>query len=233
MKVKERGKRNLSAGLVLLAAFVLWTIMLQYVDVQPAGPHGTEIGFGTVNVWFHQITGVHMAIYTLTDWLGLVPVFICLCFGIMGMIQSVKRRSLRNVDSDIILLGVYYVLVILCYLVFEMVPINYRPILINGVLEASYPSSTTLLVLCVMPTLKFQVDRRSVSGMLRKAVTIFVIVFSAFMVIGRLISGVHWATDIIGSVFLSSGLFMIYRYMTECSEPKKMNLSVEANDGVQ
>ena len=227
MKVKEREKRNLSAGLVLLAAFVLWTIMIQYVDVQPAGPDGTEIGFGTVNVWFHQITGVHMAIYTLTDWLGLVPVFICLCFGIMGMIQSVKCRSLRNVESDIILLGVYYVLVIFCYLVFEMVPINYRPILINGVLEASYPSSTTLLVLCVMPTLKFQVDRRAGNPLFRKVTTVFVIVFSAFMVTGRLIAGVHWLSDIIGAVLLSFGLYHIYRYAAALADRKRVKPHLE------
>ncbi|MDO4409620.1 MAG: phosphatase PAP2 family protein, partial [Eubacteriales bacterium] len=101
------------------------------------------------------------------------------------------------------------------YLLFEMVPINYRPILIDGNLEASYPSSTTLLVLSVMPTLKYQADRRVKSAVLGKSITIFVIVFSAFMVIGRLISGVHWATDIVGSVLLSSGLFMIYRFMAD------------------
>jgi undecaprenyl-diphosphatase len=92
-----------------------------------------------------------------------------------------------------------------------MIPINYRPILIDGYLEASYPSSTTLLVLSVMPTLKFQTDRRCEKRGIRYLVTAFTVAFSAFMVIGRLVSGVHWATDIIGSVILSAGLFMLYR----------------------
>ena len=102
-------------------------------------------------------------------------------------------------------------LVIFCYLIFEMIPINYRPVLIEGRLEASYPSSTTLLVLSVMPTLMFQTYRRVENPLIRKAAAMFVIVFSMFMVIGRLISGVHWATDIIGSVLLSAGLYMLYR----------------------
>ena len=204
-------KRNLLTGVGMIGAFALWTILIQCVDVQAVGQNGSRIGFADFNVWFHQLTGVHMTIYTITDWLGLVPIFICLCFGVMGLVQLIKRRSLLRVDSDILLLGVYYVMVIACYLIFEMIPINYRPVLIEGRLEASYPSSTTLLVLSVIPTLMFQVNRRVSNTMIRKVAAVFVIAFSAFMVIGRLISGVHWATDIIGSILLSSGLYMLYR----------------------
>ena len=231
--MKDTRIKQLLAGIVILAAFVSWTILIRHIDVQSAGPNGTAVGFAAFNVWFHRLTGVHMIIYTVTDWLGLVPIIICMCFGGLGFAQLVKRKSLLRVDSDIFMLGAYYMLVILCYLLFEMVPINYRPILINGYLEASYPSSTTLLVLSVMPTLKYQTDRRIANPVIRKAITVFVIVFAAFMVIGRLISGVHWVTDIAGSVFLSSGLFMIYRYMADYFVSKKGTLKTEESDGVQ
>ena len=214
-------KRNLLMGVGLIGAFALWTVLIQWVDVQAVGQNGTRIGFADYNVCFHQLTGVHMTLYTITDWLGLVPIFICLCFGVMGLVQLIKRRDLLRVDSDILLLGVYYVMVIACYLIFEMIPINYRPVLIEGRLEASYPSSTTLLVLSVMPTLIFQTNRRVSNTMIRKVVAVFVIAFSAFMVIGRLISGVHWATDIIGSVLLSAGLFMLYRSAVLYSDKAK------------
>ena len=204
-----------------MAAFALWTVLIRHIDVQKAGPNGTEIGFATINVWFHRLTGVHMLVYKITDWLGLVPIIICMCFGVLGLVQLIKRRSILRVDPDILLLGIYYVLVIACYLIFEIIPINYRPILINGNLEASYPSSTTLLVLSVMQTLKYQSDRRIANPMTRKSIALFVFAFSLFMVTGRLISGVHWATDIIGSVFLSSGLFMVYRSMAEYTGYRK------------
>ena len=204
-------KRNLLAGAGLIGAFALWTVLIRWVDVQAVGQNGTKIGFADFNVRFHQLTGVHMTLYTITDWLGLVPIFICLCFGVLGLVQLIKRRSLLSVDPDILLLGIYYVLVIACYLIFEMIPVNYRPVLIEGRLEASYPSSTTLLVLSVMPTLWFQANRRVSNAMIRKAVAVFVVTFSVFMVIGRLVSGVHWATDIIGSILLSAGLYMLYR----------------------
>ena len=209
--MKEKGKRLSGAGCILIAGFVIWTLLIQKVDVQPLGVNGTNIGFATINCWFHQLTGVHMEIYTITDWLGLVPIFICMIFGGIGCVQLMKGRSLFKVDYDIILLGIYYVLVVLGYLIFEMIPINYRPILIEGVMEASYPSSTTLLVLCVMPTLIEQVNRRSEKKMVKKIVNVIVICFSAFMVLGRLISGVHWLTDIVGSIMLSAGMFCVYK----------------------
>ena len=124
-------KRNLLTGIGLISAFALWTVLIQCVDVQAVGQNGTKIGHAAFNVWFHQLTGVHMTIYTITDWLGLVPIFVCLCSGMLGIVQLIKRRSLLRVDSDILLLGAYYVIVIACYLVFEMIPINYRPILIG------------------------------------------------------------------------------------------------------
>ncbi len=221
--MNRKDKTHLWAGSGFLAAFVVWTLLIRSVDVQAVGPEGTKVGFAAFNVWFHQMTGVHMALYTVTDWLGLVPVFICLCFGCLGLVQLIKRRSLLRVDPDILLLGLYYILVILAYLFFEMVPVNYRPILTGGALEASYPSSTTLLVLSVMPTLKLQIHRRIKSLSVQIIIRIFVIAFSAWMVIGRLIAGVHWATDIIGAVLLSTGLFLLYRYCVDRTDRRKEN----------
>lgn len=220
MRGMDITKRELVVGMALLAAFALWTALIQFVDVQPVGQNGTNVGFATLNTWFHGLTGVHMSIYTITDWLGLVPVAACLAFGVLGAVQLVRRRSLLGVDSDILLLGVHYVLVASAYLIFEMVPINYRPIPIDGVMEASYPSSTTLLVLGVMPTLWFQVERRSDNPALRKAVLAFVVAFSAFMVAGRLVSGVHWLTDIAGSILLAAGLFVLYRFAVHATDER-------------
>lgn len=203
--------QNVLAGILLLVGFAVWTFLIQEVDVRPIGPNGSSVGFAALNGWFHQLTGVHWMLYTLTDWLGLVPICVCLIFAGAGFVQLVQRRSLFKVDLDIIMLGAYYVLVIFGYLLFEMVPINYRPVLIEGFLEASYPSSTTLLVLSVMPTLYFQAQRRLTQNALRQTICIFSVLFSAFMVIGRLVSGVHWLTDIMGAVLLSSGIFLIYK----------------------
>lgn len=208
--MKNNGKRTLIIGAVCLLLFAVWTALIKTVDVQPVGQNGTSIGFAALNIWFHRLTGVHMWVYTVTDWLGLVPIGICLIFGVMGAIQLFTRKSLFKVDSDIRLLGVYYILVICGYLIFEIIPINYRPIPIEGRTEASYPSSTTLLVMSVMPTLIFQAHRRIKRRIYRMGIQIFTLAFTAFMVIGRTAAGVHWLTDIVGSVLLSTGLYLVY-----------------------
>ena len=208
---RDNGRKYLRIGLIWLAGFAVWTALILKVDVQTAGETGTTVGFATWNTWFHQITGVHMGIYTVTDWLGLVPVFVCIFFAGLGALQLVKRRSLFKVDRDILILGIYYLIVIVCYLTFEMIPVNYRPIFIDGRMEASYPSSTTLLVMSVMPTLVFQSDRRLKHQNGKQWIRILAQGFLAFMVIGRLISGVHWFTDIAGSALFSAGLFYLYK----------------------
>ncbi len=207
---EKNGRTLLTAGIVLLALFAAWTAVILTVDVRPVGAAGTRIGLAALNTRFHERIGVHERFYTLTDWLGLVPILVCMIFFVIGLAQLIGRRRFFLVDCDLWILGVYYLLVIAAYLIFERLPINYRPILIEGRLETSYPSSTTLLVLSVMPTLCFEAHRRLPSPALRGLIDLFSAGFSLFMVIGRTVSGVHWLSDIIGSVFLSAGLFLLY-----------------------
>lgn len=209
--MKTNEKKKWMEGGIFLALFLLWTALIQTVDVKPIGPNETCVGFSALNSWFHDFTDVNLALYTITDWLGLVPLFICMVFAGIGFVQMIVRRSLFRVDADILILGAYYIAVIFCYVIFEMVSINYRPILIDGRLEASYPSSTTLLVMGVMPTLVEQGNRRAKNKILKHIILAFAVGFSAFMVVGRLICGVHWLTDIVGSVLLCAGLFAVYK----------------------
>ena len=209
--MKRKEKRTLVLGLVFLGLFGLWTAMIQLIDVQPIGSRGTNIGFATLNSWFHNLTGVDMTIYTITDWMGFIPIFICVVFGLIGLIQLIKRKSLLKIDHDILILGIYYIIVILCYSIFEIIPINYRPILIEGYLETSYPSSTTLLALSVIPTLVEYLNRRMINTRIKRGINIIAVFISFYMVVGRLICGVHWFTDIVGAVLLCIGLFYIYK----------------------
>ena len=209
--MKKRNRKDIFAALSFLAAFVLWTIAVGFVDVRAIGPNESSVGFAAINMAIHQLTGVHMSLYNITDWLGLVPVGVVLCFAAMGLLQWIKRKHILKVDYSILVLGGFYVIVMAVYILFELVVINYRPVLINGYLEASYPSSTTVLVMCVMPTAIMQLNVRIRNVTLKKCTSIAISAFIVFMVIGRLLSGVHWFTDIVGGALLSAGLVLMYR----------------------
>ena len=216
--MKKENKKKFYLAVILLVSFILWTILVRFVDVKPIGPQNSAVGFATLNEFFHSLTGVNMTLYIITDWLGLLPFFFATGFGIFGLIQWIKRKSILKVDLSLLVLGGFYIAVISLYFLFETVVINYRPILINGYLEASYPSSTTLLTMCVMPTAVMQFEQRIKNKFLRSFINCILISFTLFMVIARLISGVHWLTDIIGGILISTGLVMLYRYILNISE---------------
>ena len=206
----KRIRKSFVASLCLLAAFVLWTEAICFVDVRAIGPQGSSVGFAGINGFVHNLTGVHFSLYHITDWLGLVPIFVCIGFGILGLVQWVKRKSILKVDHSILILGGFYIVTLAVYLFFESYVINYRPVLIDGIMEASYPSSTTMLVMCVMPTAIMQLGAYIKNKLFRNIVAAVIIAFIAFMVIGRLVSGVHWFTDIVGGALLSAGLVLLY-----------------------
>ena len=208
--MKKEHRRNLLFAICLLVAFLLWTLAIQFIDVQAIGPRESTVGFAMINQFVHNLTGVNMTLYTITDWLGLVPLMFAMGFGILGLCEWIKRKHILRVDYSILVLGGFYIVVMVAYILFETFVINYRPILINGYLEASYPSSTTMLVMCVMPTAIMQFYARIKNGILKRLVASVITTFIVFMVIGRLVSGVHWFTDIVGGALLSAGLVMLY-----------------------
>ena len=211
----KQNTKTLHFALCLLALFLLWTAVVRTVDVQAVGPQGSCVGLAALNVWFHRLTGVHWTLYTLTDWLSLLPLGIAAGFGVLGLVQWIRRRDLRMVDGSLLWLGGFYAVVLTVYAFFEVVVINCRPVLIEGVLEASYPSSTTVLVLCILPTAALQLRERIEKPALRRAVVASLLLFAALMVLGRLISGVHWLSDIVGGALLSGGLVLLYLFFTE------------------
>lgn len=197
-------------SILLFISFIIFTLLLRFVDVKPIGPKGTAVGFATFNGWFHSAVGTNITLYNITDWASIAAIVIGIGFAILGLCQLIKRKSLKKVDSSILVLGAFYIIVFCIYILFEFCIINYRPVLIGGYLQASYPSSTTMLVMCFMPTAMMQFSRLIKNNKLKKLINILCGSFTVLMVIGRIISGVHWITDIIGGMLMSSALVMTY-----------------------
>ncbi len=213
--MKFENRKYFYTAIFFLITFIVWTALVSFVDVEPIGPQNSNVGFATLNGYFHNITTVNMMLYKVTDWLSIIPIIFVLGFALLGFIQLVKRKSVLKVDTSILVLGGFFIVTLSLFVFFEVFIVNYRPILIEGVLEASYPSSTTLLVMCVMPTSLMQLNDRIKIRSLKRCVALAITSFTIFMVIGRLISGVHWLTDIIGGALLSTGLVLTYYSLTK------------------
>ncbi len=228
----RENKKNLFISLGLLLLFLLWTVAVKFLEVEAIGPEGSEVGFATVNEFMHKLTGMNELLYDVTDLLSIIPFLFILGFAVLGLYQLIKGKSFKKIDCDILVLGVFYVVVMAFFLFFEVVVINYRPVLIEGELEASYPSSTTMLVMCVMPTAMLQLKSRIKNVTVKRIALIGIALFTAFMVVGRIISGVHWITDIIGGAILSAGLVMLY-YTFSTMQFKGKGAPVEEEEPAQ
>ena len=204
----NKKKRNFFISTILILLAVVFTILVKVVDVKQVGVNGTSIGFATVNQFVFESIGVNMIWYHITDWLGLVPIFMAMVYSLLGLVQLIKRKSLFKVDKEIIILGLFYIVVISIYIFFEKVIVNYRPILMNGFLEASYPSSHTLMTICLCGS-SIIVNKKLFNNKITKLMNMLSLIIIFITVIGRLISGVHWFTDIIGGIFISIALLMI------------------------
>lgn len=208
--MKQKLQKHTFIAILLFALFLAWTAAVCLVDVQSIGPNGSPVGFAALNQSFHKLTGVHWKLYDITDLLGILPFLFVAAFAAIGLMQLIQRKNFFQVDSDIIILGIFYIAVLAFYLLFELVEINYRPVLVENRLEASYPSSTTMLALCVFPTAILQLRRFIRNNALYSAVSTVLILLTLFMVIGRAVSGVHWLSDIIGGILLSASLVLGY-----------------------
>ena len=200
-------KRNFFISAVLMLVAVIFTIFVKVVDVRAIGANESCVGVAAVNGVVFNTIGVNMTWYHITDLLGIIPIFIAMGYAFVGLIQLIKRKSLLKIDKEIIVLGVFYVVLIGVYVFFEKFVVNYRPILMNGFLEASYPSSHTLMTICLCGS-SIIVNKKLFNNKLTKVMNILSVGIILVIVIGRLVSGVHWFTDIIGGVLIASTLLM-------------------------
>lgn len=209
---------------ILFLTFIVFTVLVKTVDVKPIGPQGSEVGFAAVNEFFFVRLGTSPLWYQITSWLGFVALAVAFGFAVLGFVQMIKGRSMRKVDKRILLLGGFYFLVLVFYVLFELVIVNYRPVILSQELEASYPSSHTMLVVCIMVTAMVQFHhylKEKKRWLL--AGDILSVLIIAVTVVGRLLSGVHWFTDIIAGMILSAALILLYcsalKYIEEKQQP--------------
>ena len=200
-------------SILLVVLSIIYTLLVKFVDVSNIGPKNSNVGFSHINKLFNGIFGYNKVIYVITEVLGYLAILIVLIYGCIGLYQLIKRKSLKKVDKEIITLGIFYVIVICIYVFFEKVIINYRPVIMDRVLEASYPSSHTLLALFVCGSAVLVNNKLFKDFNYKKEINIFLLVLLGLIVVGRLISGVHWFSDVLGGIIIGCTILYIFNYM--------------------
>lgn len=213
--MSKKAKGFLWAAIALMAAFVGFTLIVKFVGVEAIGPNGSEVGLAELNSKMREVFGSHESWERYTKYLGYLAIVIGLCFALIGLVQLIKGRSLRAVDKDIYCLGAFYADLAIVYVLFEKLVINYRPVLEDGELAASYPSSHTILIVGILVTAAVQICNRVRNRAIRILGSSFAAVLAVVAVFGRLISGVHWFTDIVGALILVGSLICEYCFAVE------------------
>lgn len=203
-------KRNLVISIILILLAIIFTILVKNVDVNTLGANGSNIGFSTLNRFVFDNIGVNMMWYNITNCLGIISIIIALAYVLIGLIQLVKRKNVFKVDKEIIALGIFYVILAALYIAFEIFIVNYRPILMDGELEASYPSSHTMLTIFICGSAILINSKLFKDNKIAKITNVVALIIMIVTVIGRLLSGVHWFTDILGGIIIASALLMSY-----------------------
>lgn len=222
-------RRNIIISFILIILAVLFTVLVKNVDVKPIGPNESMVGFADINKLFHNLIGSNMAIYKITEVLGYIPIVMALVYVFIGLKQLIKRKSLLKVDKEIYVLALFYILVVGVYVFFEKFIVNYRPILIDGVLEASYPSSHTLMSICLCGS-SIIINKKLFKNKLGDIENILSVILILLIVVGRIISGVHWFTDILGGIIISSALLVIFYSIISSIKPKSIKPKIERID---
>ena len=192
--------------MILTAIALVFTVLVRFVDVQGIGPNGSDVGFASVNGAVSDTVGVSLFWYEVSQTLGILAILTCVFFAVLGGYQLIKEKSLKKVDKRILALGGLYAVTLILYVFFDKVAVNYRPVLENGVLEASYPSSHTMLSLVAFGSLSLLVRKYFIEEKPRRIICSAAIVLMVLSVLSRLLSGFHWLTDIIGGLLIAGAL---------------------------
>ena len=217
-------KKPLITCIVLGLAFILFTLAVKFINIAPIGPDGSNVGFSVLNQAVHSFTGTSDLWYKITKYSGFSLVLPIILFAVMGVLELIKTKSFKKVRPEFKLLALFYVAVALVYILFEKVfIINFRPVLMDGVLEASYPSSHTLFSIAVCGS-ALLVSRQLLPRKFLRVFNVLMVLIMVITVVGRLLSGVHWFTDIIGGVLVSSCLLSALQTVLNLTSKDKSDI---------
>ncbi len=219
MKGNRSARCSMLFSVLFLALFSVLVLLLCTVDVRPAGAFEQSVGLSHLNAAVYAFCGCSAFFYEATELMGLLCFGVILAMALLGFWQWFRRKRLLSVDAEVLSLIPLYLCVAVLYLLFEGVALNCRPDFpydaVEEAMAASFPSSHTLMAICVLGSAAKVVGKQCRSVRRSRIWSGVACALCVMMAAGRLLAGVHWFTDILGSVLLSLSLLFFYRAVCE------------------
>lgn len=219
MNMKKKSLIYMIVAILLAAAFCVLTVLLVSVDVRPAGESGAPVGLATLNEAVFETVGQNEIALTVSKLSGLCMIAAVGAFGVLGLVQIIRRKGIFRADKELYFMACGLIALAAAYVLFEIFVINYRPVLDEGQLAASYPSSHTMLAVAVAGMGMAYIVRRVRSNALAYTLYGLLNVAAVVTVCCRMLSGVHWLTDIVGGLLV--GLVITFGYLSACAFAKE------------
>lgn len=118
------------AALICFVLFALFTVAVKKIDVQAIGAGMSDIGFASFNDGMRVKIGTSGTMDKLSTMLMLLGFGTAFVFFVIWLVQIFKYRTFTApLDGELYLLGLTYIALMVFYVLFEKLVINYRPIL--------------------------------------------------------------------------------------------------------
>ena len=94
--MKSRKKSYTIDSILYLLVCAAFTVAVRVVDTAPIGYNGQTVGFSFINDYFQKLFPYNETFYTLTQLLGYFALLVAAAFGVFGIVQLIKRKSILD-----------------------------------------------------------------------------------------------------------------------------------------
>lgn len=198
------------ATVFLFACFAIYTVLTKTVDVGDR-LSGTKLGFSTINRFFQERYSYNAGYVNIAQYLGFAALGVALSFVLLGISQLISSKSFTAVAPCLYVLGGFYTIVFVCYMLFDRIAVNYSPVSIEGVLKPSYPAIPSVVGICIFVSASIMFESLSWKAEgLKNAIKVFSAFLAIVLLIATMSSGMYWFTDVVGCVLLSLALLALF-----------------------
>ena len=204
----KRGTKTIIWG----AAAVALTAAVGLIDVQGTSV-GKDVGFGTLNNVIFAFFGENEVWGKITD----ILLGVLIASAVIAIFWAAARWAKEGKDSkkmgkSLACFGVAGGVAAAIYLIFEkLLVINYSPVLEGGKAVPSFPSTHVLVAVVLAMISAIILTSLLKKRVLRIAVNTILPTLMVWMMVGVILAGTGWFTDVIGGLLYGMTAVSLYQ----------------------